>query len=83
MVGVLPLEGIRVLEIGTMITAPYAAMILAELGADVVKVERPDGGDPFRSFRKGAVSPQFAAYNKQKRSIALDLSVASDFLHRN
>ncbi len=44
------LEGIRVIELGTMITAPLAGMMLADLGADVIKVERPDGGDPFRSF---------------------------------
>lgn len=78
MLGKCPLSGIRVVEIGTMITAPYAAMILAELGAEVIKVERPTGGDPFRGFRKGSVSPQFAAFNKQKKSIVLDLSSAAD-----
>lgn len=66
------LEGIRVVELGTMITAPLAAMMLGDLGADVIKVERPEG-DPFRQFRDGKVSPHFAAYNKNKRSIALDL----------
>lgn len=67
------LKGIRVIELGTMITAPLAGMILADFGADVVKVERPDGGDPFRSFRGGLYSPHFIAFNRNKRSIALDL----------
>src|SRR5271168_5117848 len=56
-----------------MITAPLTGMMLADLGADVVKVERPDGGDPFRSFRGGLYSPQFIAFNRNKRSVALDL----------
>jgi crotonobetainyl-CoA:carnitine CoA-transferase CaiB-like acyl-CoA transferase len=67
------LKGVRVVELGTMITAPLAGMMLADLGADVVKVERPDGGDPFRSFRGGLYSPQFIAFNRNKRSIVLDL----------
>ncbi len=67
------LEGVKVVELGTMITAPLAAMMLADLGADVVKVENPQGGDPFRSFRGGHYSPHFFAYNRGKRSINLDL----------
>jgi formyl-CoA transferase len=56
-----------------MITGPLAGMMLADLGADVIKVENPDGGDPFRSFRGGKYSPYFFAYNRNKRSIALDV----------
>ena len=67
------LNGIRVLELGTMITAPLAGMMLGDLGADVIKIERPDGGDPFRSFRGGLYSPHFIAFNRNKRSVALDL----------
>lgn len=67
------LDGIRVIELGTMITAPLAGMMLADLGADVIKVERPDGGDPFRSFRGGLYSPHFVAFNRNKRSVTLDL----------
>ncbi len=67
------LKGVRVVELGTMITAPLAAMMLADLGADVVKVERPETGDPFRSFRGGLYSPHFIAFNRNKRSVALDL----------
>ena len=68
-----PLAGVRVLESTTMITGPLAGMMLADLGADVIKVENPDGGDPFRSFRGGKYSPYFFAYNRNKRSIALDI----------
>jgi crotonobetainyl-CoA:carnitine CoA-transferase CaiB-like acyl-CoA transferase len=67
------LEGVKVIELGTTLTAPFAAMLLADLGADVVKVENPAGGDPFRSFRGTLYSPQFVAYNKNKRSVTLDL----------
>lgn len=67
------LKGVRVIELGTVITAPLAGLMLADLGADVVKVERPDGGDPFRSFRGGSFSPHFVAFNRNKRSITLDL----------
>src|SRR5689334_21005840 len=56
-----------------MITAPLAGMMLADLGAEVIKVEHPEGGDPFRSFRGGLYSPHFVAYNRGKRSIKLDL----------
>jgi len=66
------LAGVRVLDFGNFITAPYAAMLLAELGADVVKVERPGTGDPFRAFNGGLYSSHFQAHNRNKRSVALD-----------
>ena len=69
----IPLDNIRIVEMGAMITAPLAAMMLADLGADVIKVERPEGGDPFRSFRGSDYSPNFTAYNRNKRSLALNL----------
>jgi crotonobetainyl-CoA:carnitine CoA-transferase CaiB-like acyl-CoA transferase len=79
--GLLPiggvLSGIRVLEQGTFITGPCAGMMLADLGADVIKVESPDG-DPYRSYQGGQYSPHFQAYNRNKRSIALDLKDAAD-----
>jgi crotonobetainyl-CoA:carnitine CoA-transferase CaiB-like acyl-CoA transferase len=71
-----PLSGLRVVELTTMITGPLAGMMLADLGADVIKVEHPDGGDPFRSFRGGNYSPHFCGYNRNKRSIAIDLRTA-------
>jgi len=70
------LSGIRVLELGTFITGPCAGMMLADLGADVIKVESPEG-DPYRSYQGGHYSPHFQAYNRNKRSIALDLKSAS------
>jgi crotonobetainyl-CoA:carnitine CoA-transferase CaiB-like acyl-CoA transferase len=70
------LSGIRVIELGTMLTAPIAGMMLADLGADVVKIERPDGGDPVRAFRGGLKSPAFSAYNRNKKSVVLDLKNA-------
>lgn len=72
------LDGIRVIEQGSFITGPAAGMFLADLGADVVKVELPETGDPFRAFKGGLYSPHFQAYNRNKRSIALDTKAAED-----
>src|SRR5229473_2950333 len=66
------LSGVRVVEQGTFITGPCAGMMLADLGADVIKVESKEG-DPYRSYQGGNYSPHFQAYNRNKRSIALDL----------
>ena len=71
------LSGIRVVEQGTFITGPCAGMLLADLGADVIKVESPSG-DPYRSYQGGQFSPHFQAYNRNKRSIALDLAREQD-----
>lgn len=68
-----PLGGVRVVESASFITGPYCGQLLADLGADVIKVESPEGGDPFRSFAGTLYSPHFIAYNRNKRSIALDL----------
>jgi crotonobetainyl-CoA:carnitine CoA-transferase CaiB-like acyl-CoA transferase len=63
---------------GTFITGPACGMHLADLGADVIKVERPGTGDPFRSFKGGLYSPHYQTYNRNKRSIALDTAKADD-----
>jgi crotonobetainyl-CoA:carnitine CoA-transferase CaiB-like acyl-CoA transferase len=72
------LKGMRVVEMGTFITGPAAAMHLADLGADVIKVERPGVGDPFRAFKGGLYSPHYQTYNRNKRSIALDTKEPGD-----
>ena len=68
------LKGVLVLEMGTFITGPYAGMLLGDLGAEVIKIERPGAGDPFRSFQGGLYSPHFRAYNRNKKSLTLNLS---------
>ncbi|ANN75914.1 CaiB/BaiF CoA transferase family protein [Bordetella flabilis] len=72
------LAGIRVVEQGTFITGPAAGMLLADLGADVIKLEHPDKGDPFRAFKGGLYSPHFQTYNRNKRSITLDTRSEND-----
>jgi crotonobetainyl-CoA:carnitine CoA-transferase CaiB-like acyl-CoA transferase len=72
------LKGVRVIEMGTYITGPAAGMHLADLGADVIKVERPGTGDPFRAFKGGLYSPHYQTYNRNKRSIALDTKKPED-----
>jgi crotonobetainyl-CoA:carnitine CoA-transferase CaiB-like acyl-CoA transferase len=71
------LAGVRIVEQGTFITGPCAGMMLADLGADVVKIESLTG-DPYRSYQGGQFSPHFQAYNRNKRSVALDLNAAPD-----
>jgi crotonobetainyl-CoA:carnitine CoA-transferase CaiB-like acyl-CoA transferase len=65
----LPLRGLRVLELGHIVAGPSAGLILADLGADVIKVERPDGGDQGRT----AASRHFPFFNRNKLSLAVDL----------
>jgi formyl-CoA transferase len=67
------LEGIRVLELGNFISGPYGAMLLADMGAEVIKVENPKGGDPFRGWDFGGDQPNFWAYNRGKKSVTLNL----------
>lgn len=69
-----PLQGLRVIELGQYISGPYAGKLMADMGADVVKVESPEG-DPMRRWEGtgSTYSPQFAAYNRNKSGIVLDL----------
>lgn len=73
-----PLSGLRVLEIGTLIAAPFAARLFAEFGAEVIKVEAPQGGDPLRRWRKlhKGTSLWWSLQSRNKKSIALDLKTA-------
>ncbi|PQA89563.1 CaiB/BaiF CoA transferase family protein [Hyphococcus luteus] len=72
------LSDITVLEMGTFITGPAAGMLLADLGADVIKIEQPGSGDPFRAFKGELYSPHFQTYNRNKRSITLNTKDAED-----
>ncbi len=71
------LRGVRIVEQGTFITGPCAGMMLADLGADVIKLESPEG-DPYRSYQKGLYSPHFQAYNRNKRGLVCDLKLPAD-----
>ena len=81
-----PLHGFRVVEATQMVSGPLAAMLLADQGADVVKVEQPAGGDRLRylGHRRGGISAVWANCNRGKRSIVLDLQHAEgvDLLRR-
>ena len=70
-----PLQGLRVIDFSTLLPGPYATLMLAEAGAEVIKIEKPQGGDELRMGlpRWGADSINFALLNAGKRSIAIDL----------
>lgn len=73
-----PLEGLRVLDFSTLLPGPMATLILAEAGAEVIKIERPSRGDEMRSYEPkfGSDSVNFALLNRGKRSITIDLKEA-------
>jgi len=70
-----PLQGIRVIEIGTLIAAPFAARMLAEFGAEVIKIETPNGGDPLRKWRKlhEGTSLWWYLQSRNKKSVCVNL----------
>ena len=75
--GTAPLAGVRVADLSRVLAGPYCTMVLADLGADVVKVERPEGGDETRSWGPpfaGGEAAYYLSVNRNKRSCALDLS---------
>jgi formyl-CoA transferase len=76
----LPLAGVRVIEVCNVAAGPYCSMLLADMGADVVKVENPDGGDTLRSWPpiSDGYSENFASLNRNKRSVTLNLKVPAD-----
>jgi crotonobetainyl-CoA:carnitine CoA-transferase CaiB-like acyl-CoA transferase len=72
-----PLAGVRVADLSRVLAGPYCTMVLADLGADVIKVERPEGGDETRSWGPpfaGGEAAYYLSVNRNKRSCALDLS---------
>jgi len=70
-----PLAGLRVIELGTLIAGPFCARILGEFGAQVIKIEAPDGGDPLRTWRKlhAGTSLWWAAQARNKQSVTVNL----------
>ena len=67
------LAGIRVIDFTAAMAGPYCTRYLADLGADVIKIEEPTRGDLFRVFRDDLYGPHFRAHNRGKRSLALNL----------
>jgi formyl-CoA transferase/CoA:oxalate CoA-transferase len=71
-------EGVRVLDLSRMLAGPYGSMLLADMGAEVIKIEEPGGGDPMRAmgppFLPDGESAYFLAVNRNKKSVALDLT---------
>jgi crotonobetainyl-CoA:carnitine CoA-transferase CaiB-like acyl-CoA transferase len=76
----LPLQGVRVIEFCNVAAGPFCGMLLADMGADVIKVENPDGGDSLRQWPPltGGFSENFASVNRNKRSVTLDLKDPGD-----
>ena len=70
-----PLSGLKVLELGQLIAGPFAAKTMADFGADVIKIETPQTGDPLRKWRmlKDGTSVWWQVQSRNKRSVALDL----------
>ncbi len=76
-----PLAGVTVIEIGQALAGPLAGVILADMGADVIKVEKPDGGDDARAWGPpfaGDTSLYFHSQNRNKRSVTLDIKHPAD-----
>src|SRR5215217_3995285 len=76
-----PLDGILVADFSRVLAGPLASMLLGDLGADVVKVERPDGGDDTRAWGppwRGEDATYYLGLNRNKRSLALDLGDPGD-----
>jgi crotonobetainyl-CoA:carnitine CoA-transferase CaiB-like acyl-CoA transferase len=67
------LEGIRVIELASYVSGPYAGMLLADFGAEVIKIEPPIHGDPFRGWGQVDYSATFGSVNRNKKSVVLDL----------
>jgi crotonobetainyl-CoA:carnitine CoA-transferase CaiB-like acyl-CoA transferase len=76
----LPLDGVRVIELCNVAAGPFCGMLLADMGADLVKVENPSGGDTLRSWPpiSDGYSENFASLNRNKRSVTLDLKNPDD-----
>jgi crotonobetainyl-CoA:carnitine CoA-transferase CaiB-like acyl-CoA transferase len=79
------LDGVKVVEFSRYVTGPYASMLLADMGAEVIKVETRPGGDPFRGWGgPGGYTPTFSSLNRRKKSIAVNIrdKAGQDVLRR-
>ena len=76
-----PLTGVTVLDFSTLLPGPLASLLLAEAGAEVIRIERPNGGDEMRGYEPhfGTDSANFAILNRGKKSIAIDLKQGDSF----
>ena len=70
------LAGIRVIEAASYVTGPFASQLLADMGAEIVKIEEPKRGDPFRGWGERNYAATFCSLNRNKRSVTLDLRAA-------
>jgi formyl-CoA transferase len=70
------LAGVRVIELANYVSGPYAGMLLADFGAEIIKVELPGHGDPFRGWGATDYNPTFGAINRNKKSVTLDLKTS-------
>src|SRR5215210_7822002 len=80
----LPLEGVRVLDLSRVLAGPYATMMLADLGADVLKIEHPERGDDTRHWGPpfaGSESAYFLSVNRNKRSAGVDLKAPAGIVY--
>jgi len=77
-----PLAGVRIIDVTSMLSGPWATMMLADQGADVIKVEAPGKGDHVRSLgnARGGMSAMFLNINRNKRSLAIDLKTSRGVL---
>src|SRR5512138_1858918 len=67
------ISGIKIVEAASYVTGPFASQLLADMGAEVVKIEEPRRGDPFRGWGERNYAATFCSLNRNKRSVSLDL----------
>ncbi len=75
------LQGIKVVEFTSYVSGPYAGMLLGDFGADIIKVEPPETGDPFRRWGETSYNATFGSVNRNKKSVTLDLKSAEGKAH--
>ncbi len=71
------LDGVKILEFASYVSGPFAGMLLSDLGAEVIKIESPEGGDPFRNWGKQDYNGTFGSMNRNKKSVTLDLKTSA------